>query len=379
MNFAKKIPLLKFFSSIKITVMCLSLLFILTLWGTIDQVENGLYHAQEQFFNSFFFTVFGLFPFPGAQLVLWVLFMNLICVALTRFVYRLSHLGILMIHFGLLTYFVAAFVTLHGVDESQLTLMEGESSNVSSSYHDWELSVWKQNGEKKHVVAYDTKFLKPGEILDFPEYGFQAITKIYYPNAEAFSRREDLHSVYLNISGLESLEILEPHKEPEKNFPGAEFFLKIRNQKVVPILLFGREEMATPLKIGKETFYFMLRRKRHALPLTLKLMDFTKEVHPNTDVARSYKSKVEIQSNGLNREVTIFMNNPLRYKNYTFYQASYSVDAKGRESSTFAVVKNTGRLLPYIASLTTFGGLVTHFLLLAFMSRNRVSLKEKYV
>ncbi len=360
-NRLKNIRLIKAFSSLKITVTCLALLFILVFWGTIDQVENGLYHAQEQFFHSFFFLVLGWVPFPGAQLVLWILFINLVCVALTRFVYRWSRLGILIIHFGLLTYFVSAFVTLHCVEESQLTLKEGESSNVSTAYHDWEFSIWKQKGGKKHVVAYDARILKPGRILDFNEYHFEVMVKNYYPNT-----RSELQPMELN-------------KEPEKNIPGGEFLIKIKNQKEAPLHLFGGDEMATPLQIGQETYQCLLRRKHTPLPLTVKLIDFMKEVHPNTDIARSYKSKVEIESNGLNRETIIFMNNPLRYKNYTFYQASYSVDAQGRESSTLAVVKNSGRLLPYIASLTTFAGLVVHFLSMAFGTRNKVRMKEEYV
>ena len=358
----KNFALIKVFSSLKITVSCLGLLFILTFWGTIDQVENGLYHAQEQFFHSFFFLGFGFVPFPGAQLVLWILFMNLVCVALTRFVYRWSHLGILIIHFGLLTYFVSAFVTLHLVEESQLTLKEGEASNVSSATHDWELSVWKQEGDKKHVIAYDAKNFKSGQILDFPEYGFEALVQNYYPNTQ-----------------LEPFREAEPNKEPERNAPAGTFLVKVKNQKELPLSLFGREEWPTEAKINQTTYSFELRHKRSPLPLTVKLIDFMKEVHPNTDIARSFKSQVEILANGLNREATIFMNNPLRYKNYTFYQASYSVDAQGRESSTLAVVKNSGRLLPYMASLTTFAGLAIHFLTMAFGARNKVRVKEEYV
>ncbi len=360
-NRLKIFPPIKVFSSLKITITCLMLLFILTWWGTIDQVENGLYHAQEQFFHSFFFLSFGWLPFPGAQLVLWILFINLVCVALTRFVYRWSRIGILIIHFGLLTYFVSAFVTLHCVEESQLTLKEGEASNVSSAYRDWELSIWKKDGGEKIITAYDAKNFKPGRILDFNEYNFEVIVKNYYPNA-----RPDLQPI-------------EANKEPEKNMPGGEFLVKIKNQKELPLHLFGGDEMATSLQIGQETYQCLLRHKRTTLPLTIKLIDFMKENHPNTDIARSYKSKVEIESNGLNRETIIFMNNPLRYKNYTFYQASYSVDAQGRESSTLAVVKNSGRLLPYIASLTTFVGLVVHFLSMAFGSRNKIRVREEYV
>jgi len=88
---------IRFLSSVKITVVCLSLLFILTLWGTIDQVNNGLYLSQERFFNSLIFTFWGFIPFPGARLVLWVLFINLVCVSLVRLVYQWSKVGIIII------------------------------------------------------------------------------------------------------------------------------------------------------------------------------------------------------------------------------------------------------------------------------------------
>ena len=151
--------LFMFLSSGKITVVCLSLLFIVTLWWTIDQVTNGLYLSQERFFNSLVFTFWGFIPFPGARLVLWVLFINLVCVSLVRLVYRWSKAGIIITHCGLLLFFVAAFVTFHCVEETNVTLMEGEGSNVSTSYHQWELSLWTQDGNKKQVVAFDSDHL----------------------------------------------------------------------------------------------------------------------------------------------------------------------------------------------------------------------------
>ena len=65
------------------------------------------------------------------------------------------------------------------------------------------------------------------------------------------------------------------------------------------------------------------------------------------------------------------MNNPLRYKDYTVYQASYDSDTMGRQYSTLAVVKNYARVLPYIACLAVFLGLALHFLIQAFISKAR--------
>lgn len=367
-------PAIKFCASLKITLTCLILLFILTFWGTIDQVYNGLYLTQERFFNSFFFLFGGFIPFPGAQLVLWVLFINLVCVALTRMVYKWSHIGITIIHGGLLLFFVAAFVTLHCVEESHLTLMEGEAANVSSAYHDWEVAVWKESGNEKDVIAYDAAGLRPGQQLPFPEYGLPdreaGLTLTIghcYPNSEAYSAEgTQAAGAGLNASGIGTLKQVPLDKEPEKNLPGC----LLTAEGIGPVILYGGEDK--PLKIAKDgqDHFVQLRRKHFPVPFLLRLKDFTVEWYPNTEVARSYKSLVEIiPPGGGSREVLISMNKPLRYKNFTLYQSSYSVDKLGRESSTLAVVRNTGRLLPYVASFMTFGGLALHFLLMAFKAK----------
>jgi len=366
--FRKKLnknPIIKTLSSVKIMVICLALFFILTLWGTIDQISNGLYLAQERFFNSWVFIFWGFVPFPGARLVLWVLFINLVCVSLVRFVYRWSKAGIIIIHLGLLLFFVAAFVTFHWAQESNITLQEGEGSNVSSAYHSWELSLWTQEGDKKQVVAFDSDHLKKGQKLNFDQFGFSAVVQSYYRNCDAY-RDSEGNEVILNRAGVQSLKSLPLDKEPVKNFPGGIFLLQGADQGAVKILLYGAEP--DPLQItknGKE-YYIMLRRKRFPMPFIIELKDFMMERHPNTEIARSYKSLVNVLSHGVSREVLISMNEPLRHKNYTFYQASYSIDRSGHEYSTLAVVKNTGRLLPYIATFMTVTGLMIHLLLMAF-------------
>ena len=374
-------PVIKSCASLKITLTCLILLFILTFWGTVDQVYNGLYLTQERFFNSFFFLVGGFIPFPGAQLVLWVMFINLVCVALTRFVYNRDHIGITIIHGGLLLFFVAAFVTLHCVEESHLTLMEGEAANVSSAYHDWEIAAWKESGREKGVIAYDAAGLRAGQQLSFPpegslseEYGLTLTVGHCYPNSEAYFGTQ-ASSAVLSASGVGTLKPVPLDKAPEKNFPGC--ILTVEG--IAPVILYGAEDK--PLKIAKDgrEYFLQLRRKNFPLPFLLRLKDFTVEWHPNTEVASSYKSLVEIipppagslsAGGGSLREVLISMNKPLRYKNFTLYQASYSIDKFGRETSTLAVVKNTGRLLPYVATFMTFAGLALHFLLMAFKAKS---------
>lgn len=370
------LPIVKFFTNVKIMVVCLILLFILTLWGTIYQVEFGLYPAQQRFFQSFFFPVLGFIPFPGAQLVMWVMFVNLMFVAAFRFVYRLDRIGIAIIHFGFLLFLVSAFVTFHCIQESHLTLYEGEGSNVSSSYNSWELAVWKNEADgKRKVVSYDAKDLASDRALDFDKFGFNVRVKSYFPNCQAYDSNDSTSNSTHNSSGIASITALTTSLDPDKNMPGGIFTLEEGSGSKTDALLFGGDLSATVLDVGGQTYSFMLRHKRYVLPFTVTLKKFHMEFHPGTQVARTYESTVDLESPEMTRQTVIYMNNPLRYKNYTFYQASYNIDSQGRQSSTLAVVRNSGRLLPYVSSITTVIGLLVHFLLMfsRYLRKERMS------
>ncbi|PIW58276.1 MAG: hypothetical protein COW13_05305, partial [Candidatus Omnitrophica bacterium CG12_big_fil_rev_8_21_14_0_65_50_5] len=192
-----KLSLMKHLANLKITVTCLVWLLILTFWGTVAQTGHGLYEAQKTFFFSWIFLAGGFFPLPGAQLTLWVLFINLVSVTLTRFVFRWSKIGILIIHLGLLSYFVSAFVIFVSTQESQVTLLEGEAANVSTAYHDWELAFWpadlsggvkrEKHSAKTDVVSYDISRLKPERFVSDFTLKANFVVKSYSRNADVFA------------------------------------------------------------------------------------------------------------------------------------------------------------------------------------------------
>lgn len=343
-------------ASLKITVACLLWLFVLTLWGTIAQVHEGLYQAQKTFFFSWFFMAGGFCPLPGAQLTLWILFVNLSAATIQRFVFRWSNIGILIIHLGLLSYFVAAFVVFVGTRESQVTLYEGESTNVSEAYHDWELAFWKTGGDSRQVFSYDLRHLKPGVNVKDPQFPAVFRLDTYYPNSDAFPD-----------GTIKSLPV---DPEVERNFPSVVMQLSWPGHEGSKMVLAGVHPDPVSVDIDGQLWNVSLRRARYPMPLTVTLDDFKAEFHPGTSVASSYESYVSVEHDGLKRDVRIYMNHPLRFKNYTFFQASYSIDGSGRERSTLAVVENPGRWLPYISSLITFAGLAIHFLMRAFKKRS---------
>lgn len=103
------------------------------------------------------------------------------------------------------------------------------------------------------------------------------------------------------------------------------------------------------------------RGQRALLPFSVTLVDFEKKFYPETLIAKSFKSVVIIKDQELEQERTISMNEPLRYKGYTFYQASFSENSQG-ETTDLAVVKNEGEWLPYLSTLLITLGLIIHLI-----------------
>lgn len=363
-------------ASVKITCLCLFLLFVLTFWGTVAQVDNGLYAAQERYFFSFFFKVFGVIPFPGAQLVLWILFINLIASVIVHFSHlkKIQYIGIKLSHLGVLFYFVAAFVVFHATTESYVHLSEGEGTNVSFAYAQWELACWRKTGVKTvengqvkekaiQITAFDINKSGIGRPIPLTGVPFNITLEQFYPNAQAYKMAGA--KTFLNGSGIAMLAPAALLKEREKNLAGAIFNLTTVSGQHLRLLLYGAESVPTAVDMGQETYYFILRHKAYLLPFTIALNKFKAEFHPGTQVAKAYESLVNVIKPGAVRQVRIVMNNPLRDKDFTVYQASYDIDQMGRKYSTLAVVQNAGQILPYIACLLVFLGLSIHFIMAA--------------
>ncbi len=70
----------------------------------------------------------------------------------------------------------------------------------------------------------------------------------------------------------------------------------------------------------------------------------------------------------------IEMNSPLRYRGYTFYQTSFK-ENENSQATILTVVKNSGQLFPYIASIVIVFGLMLHLILSLSSSIKKSSLK----
>jgi hypothetical protein len=372
----KNINIFKLAASLKVTVVCLVILTVLVVWGTVYQAEHGLYQAQQKFFHSWVFWIGGFIPFPGTVLVMFVLFFNLVAALFFRIGFRVNKIGNIITHLGILILLVGGFLTFYFSEESSLMLREGEGSDMSSSRHLWELAVWEAKAGDRDIYAIDTAGFRSGETIHFHNLNLELKIKEYYPNCNAYtanisSSGSDSHPV-LNSSGIQLLKETPPSGELAENIAGGVFIVNPESRINQSLLLYGQDNAPTRVTVDGRNFFFSIKRKTIPLPLYINLQDFAVKYYPNSTIPKSYESRVSIRAEqGLEREVVISMNKPLRFKNYAFFQSSYHIAPDGTEYTILAVVKNAGRLLPYYSSITIFLGMLIHFLLMLFKRRKK--------
>ena len=346
-----------------ITLVCLLTLFALVFFGTLYQTDHGLFEAQKKFFGYGLVLIGGFFPLPGASLVLWVMSVQLIVTMALVLPLKPAKLGLWVVHLGILTLLVGGFITQSMAVESQLTLAEGETGHFTTAYHEWEVAFWESQGDSNRVYAYDFEAFRPGRMLPIEPYGVRLQPKVQFLNCDAFTTQAAGDVKYVNASSIGFIEQRKPEKEVTQNSPGVIFTLVEKGRPDREVLLYSQEPQPLILTLGGKRVFCQMRLKHYPLAFSLQLTDFIKNVHPGTDVPSSFESYADLREGSSSRPIKIWMNNPLRHEGYTFFQASYAQPPGAVERSTFAVVTNPGRVLPYVSSLVVFGGLLLHFLI----------------
>lgn len=127
------------------------------------------------------------------------------------------------------------------------------------------------------------------------------------------------------------------------------------------------------VQLKDKSYEVALRKKTHPLPFSLRLTKFELKTDPGTQNAASYESFVTLAAP--NKPLTqhhIYMNNPLKYEQLTFYQASYFETENGY-GSVLSVNYDPGRWIKYIGAILLIFGSIWHF----FMIRRRELMNKR--
>ena len=374
-----------FFVSLRLTVVLLVLSLILVFAATLDQVNLGIWAVQEKYFQSLFVLWrIGDIPvpvFPGGYLIGGFLLINLIVAHIYRFKFTWRKAGIFLTHLGLILLLLGELFTGLWQEDFQMRLLEGETKNYSESFRANELAIIETTDPNfDDVVAIPESTLARRGEIQHPKLPFRVVTREYYPNA--------VLQLHANVPagtppaasrGVGPKLVVTPvpltYKQDERNAPGAILEL------IGPEGSLGTWAVSTILPVsqtieyGGRTWRIGLRFERNYKPFSLTLEKVTHDVYVGTEIPKNFSSRVHITAadGSENREVLIYMNNPLRFGGLTFYQ--YQMDS-ARGMSVFQVVRNPSWLIPYIACTMMTVGLVAQFALhlTTFFRRRRAAI-----
>ncbi len=363
--------LYRLFSSYALSVILLVALLLLVFMGTLEQTRIGLYEAQQKYFESLFVfpRLFGVIPIPlpGAYLLLALVFINMICGAILRAPKRLKRPGLLIAHFGILLLVMFGVVSHHFSVTGNMPLYEGDSSNRFQSYYEWELRITEvgETGSGRRYIIPQERFedCHGGRACTFyhETLPFEVVLGPYYQNSAPESGTGPL-----SVDGILLRE--QPRaKSAEMNVPG--LFVSLSGIPDSRGVVWGMEQAPWVVAFQEQQYAVSLSRKEWTLPFSLTLEAFTHEKHPGTNLPSMFSSTVSVEEGEVSRKAVIRMNEPLRHRGYTFYQASWgpaNANEGERVYSVLAVSRNPARKWPVYASVLISFGLLLHYIQVLF-------------
>lgn len=377
-------------ASLRLTVWLFVLSFFLVFAGTLAQTEFSIQQAVDQYFRSFFvwipwqlfvrfgqiffgfptsWSVSGSFPFFGGWLLGSALLVNLLAAHLTRFKLSWQRSGILLIHSGLVVMMLGELVTGLYAIEGRMAIREGESINYVEQFDKLEIAVVDPSGKtEEDVTVVPVKLLQRRGTVTHPDLPFDLELVQFMPNSNEPRKAtaEDKNPATAGL-GKEEIAVEVPSRsgaDPNQRMDIASAYVTIKekgNGNVLGTWLLSQwYSRPQPIAVGGKTYDVALRSKRTYKPYTIGLIDFKHEVYPGTNKPKNFSSEIRLvdPSRERDRTVKISMNDPLRYRGETFYQASF---LEGDIGTVLQVVRNPGWLMPYISCAVVTFGMILHF------------------
>ncbi|MCH8043300.1 MAG: cytochrome c biogenesis protein CcsA [Planctomycetes bacterium] len=331
--------------------------------------------------------------------------------------------GIVLIHAGVALVMVNEFVVYTMHTEAMMTLYEGQAVNYVQDIRSFELAVIDPSDDKEdRVVVVPGSRLVVGETITDDKLPFDIKVIEFFKNSRV--RRPAPADPRLANAGRNQFQIAESlrtstgidssgtvdqpsayvqllrkgSKEESEEEPEEESFLD-QLQRIARGVFGtqsdddsdGREDddlgiflvmIALPhdeISVDGKKYQIDLRFKRIYKTYSIALKDVRQDNYVGTSMAQNYSSDIRLvdPTRGVDEEVHIWMNNPLRFAGETFYQANFDVDRGQGELTQFQVVSNAGWMIPYVACMIVGTGLLAQFMVVLLRFLNRREQEER--
>jgi hypothetical protein len=367
-------------TSLKLTIACLALLMVLVVACTLAQIRLGTFGAVNAYIRSFLIwwavpgTGWSIPIAPGGGLVGLVLLVNLVAAQAKRLELSWRKTGLWVVHAGLILLFVGEFVTSGYQVEMQLAIEEGQTLDYIESPRAMELAlVDVTDPAHDDVYGIPESRLAAGGSIEVPGTPVVLRVRQFFQNADLATRspgdRPSLATAGVGMS-VRATE-LPPVTNDDQVDLRAAWVEPVASGRSYGTWLVSNGLGAPQSFIDEgRTWTLSMRPRRQYLPYALTLKKFSHDIYPGTDIPKNFSSLVHLVNPGRaeERDVLIYMNQPLRYDGKAFYQASFG---KGDTLSILQVVENPGWLLPYVSCVLVAAGLILHFALTLGRSMKR--------
>lgn len=332
---------------------------LLLVIGTLAQGQIGLHESLKIYFHSFVYFL-GFVPLPGGLLICAVLFVNLLIKFIHESEWRWVKAGINLAHVGVLVLLVGGLISFLFHEEGALVVQKNTFQNTANAYVDTDLTVLK-NGDilfsiplSKVENAEDKSFGLPFHLK---------ILDICYACAIIARPVDEVEGWQGSAKGMKLIEG-KAEKRAEENLQGISFEITEAGEADGKYVSFTFLPKPPVITVEGDTYSFLVERSRLPLPFSVKLDKFIADFYPGSNRAENYTSEITILENGQETRTVITMNKPVRIQGYTLYQSSYFDLPNGETASVLSVVKNSGRLFPYISLILISFGLGLHLVLI---------------
>ena len=369
--FPLKSPL-RILSSLRLTVICLSLGMLLVFLGTLAQVHLGIHAVQARYFQSLFIywsppgASWKIPILPGGYLLGTVLLVNLITAHAVRFQLTKKKIGIILLHLGVILLLIGQLLTGLFARETQMRIDEGQTLGYSEAPREVELAVIDvTDPDFDQVVAIPEEVLARGGTIQNATLPFALNVRQFMGNARLTMRSQEPQGPPSQATtgvgkNIVVAEIPRTVKDDERDLSTA--FVEVDGVEgpLGTWLLSNAIPDPQGFTLNGHTYALAMRQRRFYKQFALTLLDFAHDRYAGTDIPKNFSSRVRLLDfeRNENREVVISMNDPLRYRGFTFYQSGFDNNDK---TTILQVVKNPAMLLPYIACGLVALGLVVQF------------------
>jgi hypothetical protein len=356
-------------TSLRLTIVCLTLLMLLVVACTLAQVQLGTVGAVNLYMRSFVVwwqvpgSSWALAVFPGGATVGLVLMVNLAAAQGRRLELSWKKLGIWVVHAGLILLFVGEFITGVFQVETQLAIEEGQTVNYVEHPRQQELTITDTTDPAWDVVhSVPESLLADGGLLPIPGTPLVLRVRQYWENAQLSMATPGFRPVAnMGVGANVALQPLQRVVSDDRvNIPAAVVEPVAGGRSYGAWLVSGL--LGAPQQFIHEgrTYALAMRPRRQYLPYSMTLKKFSHDVYEGTAIPKNFSSLVHLSNPGQGeaRDVLIYMNQPLRYGGKAFYQASFG---KNDTLSILQVVENPGWLIPYVSCVLVGLGLMIHF------------------